>query len=374
MAWRVLTYVVLVIAVAVGLLVTGVPTQLGFWRWLVNCTGHPFLVGFAPGFMRPGDNQYSYEELGKLDLSGQSAIVTGANIGLGYETALHLTRQGAHVILACRNAGKCADAAARIAANTTRGSVEAATLDTSSLQSVRSFAEGMLARQSTLDMLVLNAGIGFQQQKELSADGIDMTFATNHLGHFHLFQLLLPLLESGGKTGAARVVLVSSAAHFDSFDYGVATSVEQLTAIAPGQQMHYGMSKLAQVLFAQEATSRLPADSKVFINACHPGAVDTNLWERVLDQFGREKLLVRIFALIVDRMRKDFIWRTEDGALTQLFLAADSAAISTRNLRGRYFHPQALEVAPCKKHATNLTLQRELWAFSERLVADALAK
>jgi len=104
------------------------------------------------------------------------------------------------------------------------------------------------------------------------------------------------------------------------------------------------------------------------------GAVDTNLWERVLDQFGREKLLVRIFALIVDRMRKDFIWRTEDGALTQLFLAADSAAISTRNLRGRYFHPQALEVAPCKKHATNLTLQRELWAFSERLVADALAK
>jgi len=337
MAWRVLTYVVLVIAVAVGLLVTGVPTQLGFWRWLVNCTGHPFLVGFAPGFMRPGDNQYSYEELGKLDLSGQSAIVTGANIGLGYETALHLTRQGAHVILACRNAGKCADAAARIAANTTRGSVEAATLDTSSLQSVRSFAEGMLARQSTLDMLVLNAGIGFQQQKELSADGIDMTFATNHLGHFHLFQLLLPLLESGGKTGAARVVLVSSAAHFDSFDYGVATSVEQLTAIAPGQQvcrtcapraptraarsmahapakggarwhhpgwprlrrgpdgslplnptdlhparspshavqrlwlpqMHYGMSKLAQVLFAQEATSRLPADSKVFINACH---------------------------------------------------------------------------------------------------------
>jgi NAD(P)-dependent dehydrogenase (short-subunit alcohol dehydrogenase family) len=335
MLLKLLSGSVLAVAVFIGVFAAGVPTQVGLWRWAASRNGQ--LIGMAPAFMHDDEYKKSFDDIRALDLSGQTAIVTGANIGLGYWTALHLARQGAHVILACRSPDKCANAAAQISRNHTSASVETATLDTSSLQSVQAFAEGILQTHKSLDMLVLNAGIGKQPTTKLTKDGIEMTFATNHVGHFHLYKRLLPILEGGGKTGAARVVLVSSAAHYDTFPFGVATTREALNSIqpdmkvsaamlvlprcraatlpanaaslplprsqtralqcqpdadshsavlraraAPRYDVHrpcsayvqmphqvYGMSKLAQVLFAQEATKRLPPDSKIYINACH---------------------------------------------------------------------------------------------------------
>ncbi|KAJ1631402.1 hypothetical protein T492DRAFT_870016 [Pavlovales sp. CCMP2436] len=229
---KLLSFLVVIVAILVGSLIAGVPTKMGVWRWVATNV-ETKLVGMAPAFMSAEHYEYSFEQLRRLDLTGQNAIVTGANVGLGYATSLHLARQGAHVILACRNKGKCANAAASIRANFTAAAVEALVLDTSSLKSVREFVAqvplALVRLGGSLDMLVLNAGIGILPEAQISVDGIELMFATNHVGHQLLYSLLLPLMDSGGKAGVSRVALVSS----------------QLNS-APVSAKGYGQSKLAQ--------------------------------------------------------------------------------------------------------------------------------
>jgi len=204
------------------------------------------------------------------DLSGKPIVVTGGNSGSGYEAAIQFARRQARVVLACRNMDKAHAAAERIAALAPGAPVEAMALDLSSLVSVRSFADAFKARNRMLHVLCNNAGV-MAIPYSRTADGFEMQFGTNHLGHFALTGLLLDrLLAADG----ARVVTVSSGAHkmgqihFDDLklEHGY------------GKWRAYGQSKLANLLFAYELQRRIEAaGAKLISVACHPGYAATNL-------------------------------------------------------------------------------------------------
>ena len=142
------------------------------------------------------------------DQTGRVAIVTGANTGIGYETARALAHKGADVTLACRSREKGEAAAARIVAEAPKGRVSFAALDLADLESVRGFANAFNAATSRLDMLILNAGVMVPPESK-TAQGFELQFGVNHLGHFALTGALLPLVQS---TEGARIVVVSSTA------------------------------------------------------------------------------------------------------------------------------------------------------------------
>jgi NAD(P)-dependent dehydrogenase (short-subunit alcohol dehydrogenase family) len=215
----------------------------------------------GPGYKRIKVHFVYAVKLYAQNLTGQTALVTGANSGTGFECALALARLGASVTLACRNPVRCQKAADTIRADSMfqdrgGGTVSTMTLDTSSLASVQSFGKAYRSNpqtQSKLDMLFLNAGIGSGgggKTVPLSEDGIELVFATNHVGHHLLFHLLEPLLF---QSKMARIVLTSSAGSFHSFDYKVATNLETLNNVEISSprdmQKVYGQSKLMQVFF-----------------------------------------------------------------------------------------------------------------------------
>jgi NAD(P)-dependent dehydrogenase (short-subunit alcohol dehydrogenase family) len=204
------------------------------------------------------------------DLSGKTAIVTGANSGLGFETASELARNGAQVVLACRDLAKAAVTAGVIRANHPHAAVESMRLDLADLESVRGFAEKFLAGHRNLHLLCNNAGVMALPLRR-TADGFEMQFGTNHLGHFALTGLLLERLT---QTPGARIVTTSSTAHkigrMDFDDLQSERSYSRWRA--------YGQSKLANLLFAYELQRRLSANAADTRSlACHPGYAATNL-------------------------------------------------------------------------------------------------
>ncbi len=202
--------------------------------------------------------------------TGRTAVVTGANSGLGLVTARELARAGASVVMACRNLDKGHAAVEAIRSEAPEAQVQLDELDLASLASVRSFADRYTATHDGLDLLINNAGV-MAPPRRLTADGFELQFGTNHLGHFALTGLLLPKLE--GREDA-RVVTQSSTAHrtgriaFDNLN---------------GDRHYfrwraYGQSKLANLLFALELDRRLRASgSTVKSLAAHPGYAATNL-------------------------------------------------------------------------------------------------
>ena len=204
------------------------------------------------------------------DLSGRTIVVTGGNSGIGYETAREFARKRAEVILACRDLGKARTAAAQITASATGAKVDVMELDLSNLASVRGFSDAFHLQHQALDVLVNNAGvmaIPFRQ----TADGFEMQFGTNHLGHFALTGLLLDRLLA---TDGARVVNVASGAHrmgkirFDDLQWKNGYR----------KWMAYGQSKLANLLFTLELQRKVDAAGrKLLAVACHPGYAATNL-------------------------------------------------------------------------------------------------
>ena len=204
------------------------------------------------------------------DLSGRTAIVTGANSGLGFETAFELARHGTQVVLACRDLEKAAATTAAIHAAHPEAVVESLQLDLADLASVRAFAEKFLSSHRELHLLCNNAGVMALPLRR-TADGFEMQFGTNHLGHFALTGLLIECLM---RTPDARIVTTSSTAHkigrlnFDDLQWE--RSYSRVRA--------YGQSKLANLLFAYELQRRLAASGANTISlACHPGYAATNL-------------------------------------------------------------------------------------------------
>ncbi|MGN9840521.1 oxidoreductase [Nonomuraea sp. H19] len=200
------------------------------------------------------------------DLTGKTAIVTGANSGIGLPTALELARHGARVVVAARSAGKGGAAVDLILREVPGAQAEYAHLDLADLASVREFAAGV----DRVDLLINNAGIGLIPRQE-TKDGFELQFGTNHLGHFALTGLLLPLLLA---RPGARVVTVSSVAHtmgkIDFDDLGLERGYSRFSA--------YGRSKLANLLFMLELQRRAQRAGTGLISAAsHPGTTATNI-------------------------------------------------------------------------------------------------
>ena len=205
------------------------------------------------------------------DLTGRTAVVTGANSGLGLETSRVLVGKGAEVILACRNLEKGATAVAQIKAQHAQAQIALLQLDLADLASVRGFAETFTAQYDQLHLLINNAGVMAPSKRYVTADGFEMQFGTNHLGHFALTGPLLPTLM---QTPNARIVSLSSVAHrlgkmnFD--DLNAEKSYNKWSA--------YGQSKLANLLFTYELQRHLQqANADVIAVAAHPGYTATNL-------------------------------------------------------------------------------------------------
>ncbi len=223
------------------------------------------------------------------DLSGREAVVTGANSGLGFQTALELARHGARVVMACRDQGRGAQAVDRVRAAAPGAQVELGALDLAELASVRRFAAWYRERRERegLDLLVNNAGVMAIPHRR-TADGFEMQLGTNHLGHFALTGLLLPLLTA---RPGARVVTVSSIAHragWISFgNLQRERRYERWTA--------YGQAKLANLLFAFELQRRADAVGVDLLSmAAHPGYAATNL-QAVGPQMSGARLSARLF-------------------------------------------------------------------------------
>lgn len=202
--------------------------------------------------------------------AGRVAIVTGANSGIGFEAARELARAGASVVMACRNVEKGAAAKRKIDDAVPSAAVTVEALDLGSLASVRAFAERFASTHDRLDLLINNAGV-MAPPRQLTSDGFELQFGTNHLGHFALTGLLIDMMD--GRDGA-RVVTVSSGAHrrgriaFDDLQ-GERTY---------GRWRAYGQSKLANLLFMFELDRRLRAKSSAIRSvAAHPGYAATNL-------------------------------------------------------------------------------------------------
>src|ERR1700723_1268608 len=204
------------------------------------------------------------------DLSGKTIVVTGANSGIGLEAAREFARKHADVILACRDLGKARTAAADITASAPGAKVDVMELDLSNLASVRGFSDAFHLQRQTLHVLCNNAGVMAIPYRQ-TADGFEMQFGTNHLGHFALTGLLLDRLLA---TDGARVVNVASGAHrmgkirFDDLQWK--NGYRKWSA--------YGQSKLANLLFTLELQRKVDAAGKKLLAvACHPGYAATNL-------------------------------------------------------------------------------------------------
>lgn len=205
------------------------------------------------------------------DLTGRTAVVTGANTGIGYETARMLAARGADVVLACRDGNKGREALARLRDGSPGARASLEILDLADLDEVAATAASLMGALDRLDLLILNAGV-MVPPESLTAQGFELQFGVNHLGHFALTGRLLPLLRA---TGASRVVAVSStAARRGAMDF------EDLDFTRRGYRAWsaYCQSKLANQLFARELQRRLDtAGASVLATAAHPGWTATDL-------------------------------------------------------------------------------------------------
>ncbi|MFF8033767.1 MULTISPECIES: oxidoreductase [unclassified Streptomyces] len=285
------------------------------------------------------------------DQQGRTAVVTGANSGLGLITATELARRGAHVVLAVRDTAAGAKAARRIG-----GDTEVRELDLASLDSVRAFAAKLAADRPAVDLLVNNAGLVLLGPRRTTADGFELHLGTNMLGHFALTGLLLDRLEAARE---ARVVSLSSITHKNAhLDFDDLMSERDYRA-APA----YGRSKLATTVFGVELDRRLrAAGSPVISTLAHPGLTRTNLTPRAWEHRGRLGQVIARAGLLVTQP-------VEQGALPQLRAAADPGVRG-----GQFFGPSGLgetrgrvTEARLSREAADPAVGRRLWAVAEEL-------
>ncbi|MFI6208350.1 oxidoreductase [Streptomyces sp. NPDC051041] len=285
------------------------------------------------------------------DQHGRTAVVTGANSGLGLVTATELARRGARVVLAVRDT-----AAGREAAHRIGGDTEVRELDLASLDSVRAFAAELAADHPVIHLLVNNAGLVLLGPRRTSADGFELHLATNMLGHFALTGLLLDNLAAARQ---ARVVGLSSITHKNAhLDFDDLMSERGYRASSA-----YGRSKLATTVFGIELDRRLrAAGSPVVSVLAHPGLTRTNLTPRAWEHRGRlGRLMARLGLLVTQPV--------EQGALPQLH-----AATAPGVQGGQFFGPSGLwetrgRVAEARlgREAADPVVGRRLWAAAEEL-------
>jgi retinol dehydrogenase-12 len=272
------------------------------------------------------------------DLSGKTFLVTGGNAGIGYATVTALAGRGARVYLTSRSTSKGEAAVAAITSATGNDQVSYLQLDLANLASVRACAEEFLALNEPLNVLIDNAGLAGRHG--ITADGFEIQFGVNHLGHFALTSLLLPRIRDAGQ---ARIVVVSSDAHYGAkgIDF---SALRRRTRSLIGMK-EYSVSKLANVLFAQELARRLDGTG---ITTCslHPGVVASEIWQPVPWPF--RQLVTRNMLTV------------EQGAQTSLYCAT-SPEVAEQS--GQFY--DKCQLAEPSKVATP-ELAGELWQYSEK--------
>jgi retinol dehydrogenase 14 len=245
------------------------------------------------------------------------AVVTGANSGIGLETALGLARQGWSLVLACRDAGKAAAARRSIEAAAPGVAVQTLHLDLASLAEIRSFAAELAARHPSIDLLVNNAGV-FCDTRRRTEDGFEMTIGVNFLGTYLLTRRVLPLLlRAATERTPARIVNVASAAAA----YGRLRTDDGVFTRGPHGFRGYAGSKLALVLFTVELAEEL-AGRGVTVNAVHPGDAATGIWRG-------ESLLMKVVGPLMQRRLRS----PADAARVVVRAATDPAFT---NVTGRF--------------------------------------
>ena len=279
------------------------------------------------------------------DLQDRTFFVTGANSGIGRAMVEALAARGGHVVLAARSEQRTRPVLDGIRAQRPSAAVEFLHVDVSDLASVRRAAATYLATGRPLDVLVNNAGVG--GTNGLSADGFDLTYATNHIGPFLLTSLLLPAIE---RAPQGRIVNVSSIGHMQvkRIDW---TLLERRTEPRKSGFLDYGITKLMNILHAKELARRL-ASTPVTTYALHPGGVKSNIW--------------RALPAPVQWGIKLFLISNEEGARTQLYCAT---APELAGVSGRYYD-KSREVPPSRL-AEDPALARELWTRTEGAIASA---
>ncbi|XP_041054255.1 dehydrogenase/reductase SDR family member 13-like isoform X2 [Carcharodon carcharias] len=277
-------------------------------------------------------------------LRGRTVIVTGGNTGLGKETALDLARRGAQLILACRSKQRAEAAVFDIRKKSGNNQVIFMQLDLASLKSVRAFAETFLKSEPQLHVLINNAGTGTAGK---TADGFNMAWGVNHLGHFLLTHLLLDRLK---QCAPSRIVAVSSTMYrFGKIDFS--------NLNPPGESLiqliqYYSDSKLCNVLFVRELANCLEG-TNVTCYSVYPGVVNT-------EAFRHFKWWQKVFFAPVATL---FFRSPADGAQTSIFCAVQEGI---EKFSGRYFTDcKVQEVLP---HARDDAVARKLWEVSERMV------
>jgi NAD(P)-dependent dehydrogenase (short-subunit alcohol dehydrogenase family) len=299
------------------------------------------------------------------DLSGKRAVITGSNSGLGFGLARRLSAAGAEVVMAIRNRAKGEAAIEEIRATVPDAKLTITPLDLSSLASVAALGEQLNSEGRPIDILINNAGVMTPPERDTTADGFELQFGSNHLGHFALTAHLLPLLRAAEH---ARVVSLSSLAarqsgkiHFDDLQFEKSYSPMQA----------YGQSKLAVLMFARELDGRSRAAGwGLLSNAAHPGLTKTNL-QTSGPSHGRAKPSIMERLYKISWRLTPFLWQEiDEGILPALY-----AATSPQAEGGAFYGPRGIyeaagggvTTAKVPARARDDAASRQLWEISEQL-------
>ncbi|RLN22793.1 short-chain dehydrogenase TIC 32, chloroplastic-like [Panicum miliaceum] len=319
-----------------------------------------------------------------VDASRLTVIITGGASGIGLETSRVFALRGAHVIIAARNTEAASEARKTIMENNPAARIDVLKLDLSSLKSVRDFADQFNSMKLPLNVLINNAGVMFCPF-QLSKDGVEMQFATNHIGHFLLTNLLLDNMKATAKsTGIeGRIVILSSVAHTHTYPKGI--DFDRINDEKRyNDKMAYGQSKLANLLHANELSRRLKdrilksnnlsimsltlltvhynevkgsleEGANITVNSIHPGLIMTNLMRH-------SYVLLKVI-----QVATFILWKNvHQGAATTCYVGLNP---QLRGVTGKYFAD--CNVEKTSKHAKSDELAKQLWDFSEELIRSA---
>ncbi|EEE51351.1 hypothetical protein OsJ_32359 [Oryza sativa Japonica Group] len=300
-----------------------------------------------------------------VDARGLVAVITGASSGIGLETARVMALRGVRVVMAVRNVAAGHRASEAIRAEIPGAGIHVLEMDLSSMDSVRRFATEFEALNLPLNILINNAGI-MTRNCTRSIDGLELQFATNHIGHFLLTNLLLENMKrTSSKTGVeGRIVNVSSSAHFVTYPKGICfDKVKEPSRFI--SLIAYGQSKLANILHSTELSRVLKNNREtveyeqedgvnISANAVHPGVVTTNLF--------RHRTIINALVKSIGR----FVHKTvEQGAATTCYVALHS---QFTGISGKYFSNCNLDTP--SSQASNAELANKLWEFSSKIVSS----
>ncbi|MDZ4137579.1 MAG: SDR family NAD(P)-dependent oxidoreductase [Erythrobacter sp.] len=305
-----------------------------------------------------GKDSTTDEVLAGKDMAGQTVFITGANSGLGQETARAMAACGAHIIMAGRDQAKLDEAATAIRAQHPDASIDTIICDLGNLSSIRACGDEARKRFTAIDLLINNAGVMACPLMH-TADGFEMQFGTNHLGHFALTAELLPLIEAGN---AKRIVNLSSRGHhFAPVDLDDPNFTER--PYDPWQS--YGHSKTANILFAVGLEARFAAKG-IHAYAVHPGGIRTNLGRHMTEE---------MTAALIERVTKSdsgFAWKTiPQGAATSCWAATASELEGTGGVYCEDCHVAAVDnqssEGGVRSYALDPAAAERLWTLSEQL-------